>query len=282
MPGDLFSPAAADPSSPRDRAPVLRGATLSVAAHALALVVVLIAVSRAPASFAPEVRPPSQRLIYTISGDGGGGMEGGGNDSPVPTRSASSAGADAAIVPVAPAAPTTVTPSPDPVAPAERLPVAPPEVSAGLSDAIGSTTAVKVGTDSRGLGTGPGADGRAGDGIGDGLGGGPGNRRGPGSDGVDGERPGNGVSWPRLIQEVKPNYSPDAMRAHIEGVVHLEIVVLADGSVGRITLTRSLDSRFGLDREAIDAVRRWRFDPARRLGAPVAARVPVEVAFSLR
>lgn len=277
MPGDFFLPAA----KPREGAPILRGATLSVAAHAVALVIVAIAVSRAPASFTPEIRPPAGRLIYTVAGDGGGGRKGGGDDSPAPVRSASTAGADAVIVPVAPSAPPTVTPSPAPVAPAERLPVAPPEVSAGLSDAIGSTTSV-IDTGSRGPGTGPGADGRAGDGIGDGLGTGAGNRRGPGTDGVDGERPGNGVSWPRLIQEVKPNYPPDAMRAHIEGVVHLEIVVLDDGSVGRITLTRSLDSRFGLDREAIDAVRRWRFDPARRLGAPVAVRVPVEVAFSLR
>ena len=276
MPGDFLLP----PVKSRERAPILRGATLSVAAHAVALVIVAIAVSRAPASFTPEIRPPAGRLIYTIAGGDGGGRKGGGDESAAPARTASSAGADAAIVPVAPSAPA-VTPSPEPVAPAERLPVAPPEVSAGLSDAIGSTTSV-IETGSRGPGTGPGADGRAGDGIGDGLGTGAGNRRGPGTDGVDGERPGNGVSWPRLIQEVKPNYPPDAMRAHIEGVVHLEIVVLADGSVGRITLTRSLDSRYGLDREAMDAVRRWRFDPARRLGTPVAVRVPVEVAFSLR
>jgi len=90
------------------------------------------------------------------------------------------------------------------------------------------------------------------------------------------------VSWPKLIVEVKPNYTPSAMHARIEGIVELEIVVRADGSVGTIRLVRSLDARFGLDDEAIKAVRNWRFDPARLAGKPVQVRVPVEVSFGLR
>jgi periplasmic protein TonB len=95
-------------------------------------------------------------------------------------------------------------------------------------------------------------------------------------------QPGNGVSWPRLVQEVKPNYTADAMRAQVEGLVELEIVVLPDGSVGRVNIVRSLDGRFGLDAEAIRAVRRWRFDPGRRAGKAVAVRVGVELSFNLR
>ena len=104
---------------------------------------------------------------------------------------------------------------------------------------------------------------------------------GPGGDG-DGLTPGNGVSWPRLVREVKPNYTPDAMRAQVEGMVELEILVLEDGSVGRVNIVRSLDARFGLDQEAINAVRRWRFDPGRRMGKAVATRVGVELSFNLR
>ena len=74
------------------------------------------------------------------------------------------------------------------------------------------------------------------------------------------------MTWPRLVQEVKPNYTPDAMRAQVEGMVELEILVLADGSVGRVNIVRSLDARFGLDQEAVNAVRRWRFDPGRQVG----------------
>ena len=72
------------------------------------------------------------------------------------------------------------------------------------------------------------------------------------------------------------------MRARVEGMVELEIVVLPDGTVGRVRVTRSLDGTFGLDEEAVRAVRLWRFDPARRKGTPVAARVGVELSFRLR
>jgi TonB family protein len=40
---------------------------------------------------------------------------------------------------------------------------------------------------------------------------------------------------------VKPGYTAAAMDAHIEGTVSLDIVVLADGKVGDVTVTASLD-----------------------------------------
>ena len=72
------------------------------------------------------------------------------------------------------------------------------------------------------------------------------------------------------------------MRAKIQGVVIMEVVVLADGSVdpNRIRITRTLDR--GLDEQAVIAVRQWRFNPSVRLGHPVASRVIVELAFTLR
>jgi protein TonB len=149
-------------------------------------------------------------------------------------------------------------------------------VVAGLSEAIG----VVVGQPGAPESSGPGTGSNAGGGVGDGLGDGTGNRI--GTDGSDGALPGNGVSWPRLLREVKPNYTAEAMRAQIEGLVQLEIVVLADGSVGRVNLVRSLDGRFGLDQEAIRAVRNWRFEPGRRLGKAVPVRVGVELSFNLR
>jgi periplasmic protein TonB len=282
MPGDIFErPESAGPAA-RARGPLVRGATLSVAAHAAALVIVALALGRSSSFVTPGLPQPADRLIYTVVPGHGGGDAGGGDSSATPVRPASVASREVEAMPAVPAASPNLDPATTP-APAERLPLVQPEVSSGLHDTIGSTTAVRaLEAASRGPGEGPGADGRLGDGIGDGRGGRAGDRNGPGTDGVDGDRPGNGISWPRLLQELKPNYPADAMRARIEGVVHLEIVVLADGSVGRITLTRSLDARFGLDREAMEAVRRWRFEPARRLGTPVAVRVPVEVSFALR
>ena len=156
-------------------------------------------------------------------------------------------------------------------------------VSSGLQETVGAVSELRpLEFLTRGLGSGPGADGGRGIGIRGGEGDHMGSGR-PGPPGVgDGERPGNGVSWPRLTREVKPNYTADAMRAQVEGLVELEILVLEDGSVGNVRIVRSLDSRFGLDQEAINAVRRWRFDPGRRLGQAVATRVGVELSFNLR
>jgi len=125
--------------------------------------------------------------------------------------------------------------------------------------------------------------------VGKGQGPGVGTGRGPGNG--PGETPGvgdvympgvGGVSEPTLIFEVKPNFTVDAMRAKIEGVVVMEVDVLANGTVDprRIRITRSLDP--GLDREAAIAVRQWRFRPSLLLGQPVASRVIVELAFTLR
>ena len=72
---------------------------------------------------------------------------------------------------------------------------------------------------------------------------------------------GNGVETPKLIREVKPQYTAQAMRAKIQGEVLLECIVMPDGSVGNIRVVRSLDAAFGLDQEAIKAARQWRFQP---------------------
>jgi protein TonB len=62
----------------------------------------------------------------------------------------------------------------------------------------------------------------------------------------------------------------------------LEAVVLADGTVGDVRVTRSLDATFGLDQNAINAVRRWRFLPGTRLGTPLPVIVSIELTFTLR
>ena len=122
-------------------------------------------------------------------------------------------------------------------------------------------------------------------GLGTGTGGGRGPGMGPGAGPGVGDvyEPGvGGVSDPTLVHEVKPNFTVDAMRAKIQGIVVLEVVVRADGTVdpAAIRITRSLDR--GLDREAMSAVRQWRFRPSLRQGQPVASRVIVELAFTLR
>ena len=74
------------------------------------------------------------------------------------------------------------------------------------------------------------------------------------------------------------------MKAKVQGVVEMQALVLADGSVdpSRIRVTRSLDARMGLDQQAIIAVKQWRFRPGTRKGQPVAVWVNVELTFTLR
>ena len=81
---------------------------------------------------------------------------------------------------------------------------------------------------SQGAGTGGGG----GTGTGTGIGSGQGSGLGPGFGGGTGGgayRPGNGVTLPRVLREVKPQYTADAMRAKVQGTVWLECVVLPDG-----------------------------------------------------
>ena len=59
------------------------------------------------------------------------------------------------------------------------------------------------------------------------------------------------------------------MRAKVQGSVWLECIVMPDGSVGEVKVTRSLDPIFGLDQEAIKAAKMWRFKPGMRQGEPV-------------
>ena len=91
----------------------------------------------------------------------------------------------------------------------------------------------------------------------------------------------DGVTIPRVVREVRPNYTSEARAAGIQGVAVLEAVVDIDGSLGRIGVVRSLDPQFGLDDEAIKAVRQWRFIPGRFDGKPVPVLISIEMTFTL-
>ena len=90
---------------------------------------------------------------------------------------------------------------------------------------------------------------------------------------------GNGVVSPKLLRSVKPRYTPDAIGAAKQGVVRLEGVVLADGTVGDVCVRRPLDA--DLDMQAVAAARGFQFVPGTRDGAPVAVLVSFEIEFKL-
>jgi TonB family protein len=94
--------------------------------------------------------------------------------------------------------------------------------------------------------------------------------------------PGDGVSLPKVVKKVDATYTQDAKDAHIEGSVVLSTVVLADGAVGDVKVTRSLDTTYGLDSQAVDAMKQWQFEPGTKDGKAVAVRVAVEMKFTLK
>src|SRR5689334_5972839 len=95
--------------------------------------------------------------------------------------------------------------------------------------------------------------------------------------------PGSGVMDPKLLKEVTPRYTSEAMRAKIQGQVQLEVIILKDGTVGDVTVTKSLDAVNGLDQEAIRAAKGWIFQPARlrATNEPVDYRATIELSFRI-
>jgi TonB family protein len=165
-------------------------------------------------------------------------------------------------------------------------PPGPPSASRGPGSGGGAGTGRGAGIGSgTGSGLGPGSGGGTGTGRGTGIGPGTGSGLGPGSGGGTGGgtyRPGNGVTLPRLLSEVRPQYTSDAMRAKVQGTVLLECVVKTDGTVGDVRVIRSLDPTFGLDQEAVRAAKQWRFAPGMRQDEPVAVLISIELTFTLR
>jgi len=94
--------------------------------------------------------------------------------------------------------------------------------------------------------------------------------------------PGNGVSLPVVTKQVKPEYTREAMDAHLEGVVGLRVVVENDGTVGEVVVEKSLDPTYGLDQQAVKSMKGWAFKPGMKDGKPVAVRVHVDIKFTLK
>ena len=232
-------------------------------------------------------RPEPIRLVFMATPGPGGGGGGGGRREPAPPPKALREGHHTIGSPMPlreppkPIVPTPPEPKPA-LLNAETLPaLVAPIISApaDMRERIGVLEQTVAQNDSHGSGAGGGAGTATGTGIGEGEG--PG--IGPGSGGGTGGgpfRPGSGIEPPRLLREVKPDYTEDARQRNLVGEVVLEIVVRRDGAVGDVTVLQGLGA--GLNERAVEAVRQWRFSPAHRQGRPVDVIVEVAVEFKLR
>jgi TonB family protein len=270
----------------------LFGLMTSSALHVLAGTILIVSSLAWLTAATDESEPKTPaRLVYLMTPGPGGGGGGGGLKIPAPARRAERKAPAPRVVSspipeVREEPPPPPEPKPEPkveTPPPPPPPVVQAPVASKPADPVESPGVVTPPPDPPPANQGAGAGGGAGTGRGAGIGEGDGPGIGPGSGGGEGGgpyRPGAGIDPPSLQREVKALYTDDARRRGIEGDVVLEIVVRRDGSVGDVRVRRSLDR--GLDQKAIEAVRQWRFAPARRHGVAVDVIVEVAVAFKLR
>jgi periplasmic protein TonB len=86
---------------------------------------------------------------------------------------------------------------------------------------------------------------------------------------------------PRGGYQYRPSYPSSARASGIQGTTLLEVLVTVEGRVTDVVVKESAGHP-ALDEAAVDAVRRWRFEPARRGSEPVAMRVELPFEFRLR
>jgi len=101
----------------------------------------------------------------------------------------------------------------------------------------------------------------------------------PQAERVKGDDPGVVLPVPQI--KTSPQYTPAAMAAKIQGAVELSVVVKADGTVGDVVVTRSLDTQYGLDDAAVAAVQQWTFTPGTKGGRAVDVEVHLSIRFTL-
>jgi protein TonB len=276
------------PSRRRAALPIAMSGTVHAVIAALILLLTTMGLSREARQVTPDQQKDARLVFVALPGPGGGGG-GGGRVEPTPAAKAERKGVSTLRSPLPirrpppPVEPPKLVKVSEPPPKAESLPpvVAPVvAVAADMHDRVGVPVEIApVVPESHGPGTGNGA----GTGQGTGLGEGQGSGIGPGSGGGTGGgpyRPGSGITPPKLLREVRPDYTEDGRRRNIEGDVVLEIVVRRDGGVGDVKLLQGLGA--GLDQRAIEAVRQWRFTPAQRQAVPVDVIVEVAVEFKLR
>jgi TonB family protein len=87
-----------------------------------------------------------------------------------------------------------------------------------------------------------------------------------------------GVSAPRLVKEVKPQYTADALRRGVSGAILLRCVIDLDGVPTRLEIVKALDGE--LDRASLETLKQWRFEPGQKDGKAVLVQIDVTIAFS--
>ena len=157
---------------------------------------------------------------------------------------------------------------PAPKAPAQEILAAPPVPTAATSENAVTAPPDPVDT----------AESEGGSGAASGQGSGLGGSGGGSGSGGEGTQPRFDADY---LHNPRPVYPPMSRRMGEEGKVFLRVRVEADGRPSQVEIKTSSGS-LRLDQAAEDAVRRWRFIPAKRGGEAVSAWVIVPISFNLK
>jgi TonB family protein len=253
-----------------------RSALISGLIHAAAIVLVLIAsrVKPLPAPAVTRVTPlvfrDLPRYIPQVAHKGGGGG-GAGDTTPASLGQLPSVRRRQFTPPAA------VIRNYNPQLAMEPTLVGTPQIMAVIPNLPYGDPNGVPGTRSGGRGTGGG--------IGDGNDGGVGDGNGPGHGdgdccGVSGQTHIVGtIVAPVLLTKTDPEYSDEARRAKLQGIVVLHIDVDAHGQPQNIVVVQGLG--LGLDQRAVDAVRQWKFRAGSVNGKPAVTSAEVQVTFRL-
>jgi TonB family protein len=236
----------------------------SMALHGALFGIILLVFALAPKDALDQLPDKFVNLVFLqVPGPGGGGGGAAPEAPPKPLEIPK---------PKAPEPdPILPVPVPTPVVPPPQLlaPIITPDAQILQASGAATISLARQGGGGRGEGVGRGR----GRGLGEGQGGGTGG-------GV--YQLGAGIVDPKVVKEVRPAYTPEAMRAKIQGSVRLQVVILKSGMVGDVKILKSLDPN-GLDQEAIKAARGWLFQPAtlRSSGEPIDVYAELELAFRI-
>ncbi len=232
--------------------------------------------------------PAPMNLPFEGNGPNGGGGGGGGkNEKTLPAPGRMPDTARVQFMPPDPGQPKPLVPSESPLdaRPTVQMPIdLPVDGSLPIGDMTGPPGSTSSGPGSGGgigTGTGTGVGPGKGSGYGPGEGGGMGGGRGGGiGNGVGPYVVGNGVTEPIPIYNPRPNYTEEARKARMEGVLVLQAIIRRDGSVDSFKVIKGLG--YGLDEISINTIAtKWKFKPGTFKGAPVDVLANIEVTFRL-
>lgn len=104
-------------------------------------------------------------------------------------------------------------------------------------------------------------------------------QRGPGEEKDGVYRVGNGVTPPRPLKKVDPEYTEEAREGKLEGTTVVYAEIWPDGKAHNIRVARGLGR--GLDQKAVEAIEQWEFEPGKKDGNPVKVGATIEINFRL-